>query len=155
MPALVCIIEREILCVCVSSAVSIARVCVSQRATVSGRRRGCEWVSEVCVTRYTMCFQKPLGVKPSSNAIKSMMGNGSFRTAGLCKTHGTTWTHFKTFFFFFFTLPKPAAAIWIALTRRVGPRVAFCVFDLRINWARFRLMRSTPHSFALFSISGS
>lgn len=42
-------------------------------------------MSEVCVTLYSMSFQKPLGVKPSSNAINSVMGNGSFRATGPSK----------------------------------------------------------------------
>lgn len=60
-------------------------MCVCFQSKIGEQKEKGMGVSEVCVTLYSMCFQKPLGVKPSSNAINSMMGNGSFRATGLCK----------------------------------------------------------------------
>lgn len=139
MPVLECITECERMTACVFQ---VLRVCVNLR--VKGRDEW-EWVKSVL--HYPACVsKKPVGVKPSSNAINSMMWNGFLRTTGLCKYSARPNLNMTCFFI----SQKTHCINMEAPNEKVEHSMAFCVFDLQINWPQFPLMRFVSHTLAHF-----
>lgn len=139
MPLLECIIE------CVRVCFKCRRNCVylCKPVSVCVRERG-EWASEVCVTLYSMRFSKTTGGETILKRHQLNDGEWFLSHHWAEQTHDTTWTRHA-----FLSLWKQRINM-DATNERVGLFIAFCVFDLQINWPQFTLMRFAPHNLTRF-----
>ncbi len=103
-------------------------------------------VSEVCVTLYSMCFQKTTGGETILKRYKLNDGEWFLSRHWTVQTQRAAQLEHGVRFI----SPKPRRINVDATNERVVPRLAFCVFDLQINWPQFRLMRFAPRTLTRF-----
>lgn len=140
MPLLECIIEC--VRVCFKCRCNCVYLCKPVRVCVRERR---EWVSEVCYIIQHAFFKNHWGWNHPQTPSTQWWGMVPFAPLDWANArHNLNMACISIF------------ALWNqcinmdATNERVGLFIAFCMFDLQINWPQFTLMRFAPHNLTRF-----